>query len=222
MFPQALMSTFWMMVEAKPYLREDPEEIVDKRETTDFLEWQNRCITKEKFNEIRRMTGCHLVLFEAQPEFDRPDPFYYIQGTFWGVNQATFLLQKMMCELQTEKLESIEERFDIDRTWIFQCDCIEMPSPYFPLWKAVGLTEEATNKEIVKVLNSWCTEGTRVTKIGCLVPRDVSFTGCCNCIAKSNDATIPDCKTIFIEGVLKSQVQSTRERIYNSMLTSLV
>ena len=80
------MPTFWMMVVAKPLLREDPEKMSDTTETKDFMDWQERYWAKEKFNEIRRMTGCRLVLFEAQPEFDRPHPFYYIQGTFWAVN----------------------------------------------------------------------------------------------------------------------------------------
>ena len=213
--PQVFMPTFWMMVAAKPYMREDPEEISD---WSTLVEWQNRCITRDKFNEIRRMTGCQLVLCDAQPEFDRPDPFYYIQGTFWGVNQATFLLQKMMCEQQTLKLETLEQKLDIDRTWSVKIDYIEMPSPYFPLWKAVGLTEEATNEEIIEVLNSWCLEGTRVTKIGCIPKHDTY----CKCSAESGDTTIPPCQTIIIEGVLKSQVHATRERIYSSMLTTLL
>ena len=105
------MSTFWMMVVAKPYLREDPEKI-ESRGYKWFLEWQERCITKEKLDDIRRITGCYIVLSDAQPEFNRPDPFYYIQGTFWAVNQATFLVQKMLCERQTEKLERLEEKLE--------------------------------------------------------------------------------------------------------------
>ena len=219
MFPQQFfMPTFWMIVVAKPLLREDHEEITDKRETKDFVEWQKRSITKSKFNEIRRMTGCQLVVCPAQPEFDRPDPFYYIQGTFWDVNQATFLVQKMMCEIQTEKLEELEQKFDIDRTWVVKGDYIKMPSPCFPLWKAVGLTEEATKAEIIEVLNSWCLEGTRVEKIGCIPQHDRY----CKCSAESGDTTIPACQTIFIEGVLKSQVHATRDIITQSMLTTLL
>jgi hypothetical protein len=215
--PQVFMPTFWMMVVAKPLMREDPEEIVDKSDTKDFLEWQNRSITKGKFNEIRRMTGCQLVLCPAQPDFDRPHPFYYIRGTFWAVNQATFLLQKMMCDRQTEKLEELERKLDIDRTWTLQ-DYIELPSPHFPLWKAVGLTEEATQTEIIEVLNSWCLEGTRVEKIGC-IPRHDRY---CKCSAESGDPTIPACQTIFIQGVLKSQVHATRDIITQSMLVTLL
>ena len=219
MFPQQFfMPTFWMMVVAKPLLREDHEEITDKRETKDFVEWQKRSITRNKFDKIRRMTGCHLVVCPAQPKFDRPHPFYYIQGTFWDVNQATFLVQKMMCDIQTEKLEELEQILDIDRTWVVKCDYIEMPSPYFPLWKSVGLTEEATKTEIIEVLNSWCLEGTRVGKIGCIPQHDRY----CKCSAESGDTTIPVCQTIFIEGVLKSQVQATRDLITHGMLTTLL
>ena len=219
MFPtQVFMPTFWMMVAAKPLFREDPEEITDRRETKDFLEWQDRCITRDKFNEIRRMTGCQLVLYPAQPQFDRPDPFYYIQGTFWGVSQATFLLQKMMCDIQTEKLEELEQKFDIDRTWSVNLDYIELPSPYFPLWKAVGLIEEATKAEIIEVLNSWCLEGTRIKNIGCIPLHDRY----CKCSAESGDTTIPACQTILIQGVLKSQVHATRDRITQAMLTTLL
>jgi hypothetical protein len=216
--PQLFMPTFWMLVVAKPLFREDPENIDDEHGGgKDLMEWQERHWAKTKFNEIRRMTGCRLVLCEAQPEFDRPHPFYYIQGTFWGVNQATFLLQKMMCERQTEKLEDLEERLDVDRTWIFECDYIEMPSPHFPLWKAVGLTEEATKKDIIEVLNSWCLEGTRIYTIGCIPHHDRY----CKCSSQSNDPTIPD-NTIHIEGVLKSQIQATREHLYKGMLTTLL
>ena len=212
MFPsQFLMPTFWMMVIAKPLMLEDHEEITDKRATSDFLEWQKRKIAKEKFNEIRRITGCQLIICPAQPEFDRPHPFYYIQGTFWEVNKATYLVQKMMCDEQTRKLEELERKLDIDRT-------IKMPTPYFPLWKAVGLTEEATKKEIIEVLNSWCLEGTRVGKIGCIPQYD----RCCKCSAESGDTTIPACQTIFIEGGLNSQVQATRRLITQSMLTTLL
>ena len=219
MFPsQVLMPTFWMMVVANPLMREDHEQITDKRATKDFLEWQNRKIAKDKFNEIRRMTGCQLILCPAQPEFDRPHPFYYIQGTFWDVNKATYLVQKMMCDEQTRKLEELERKLDIDRTSFVKCDYIKMASPYFPLWKAVGLTEEATKKEIIEVLNSWCLEGTRVRKIGCIPQYD----RCCKCSAESGDTTIPACQTIFIEGVLNSQVQATRDQITECMLTTLL
>lgn len=212
------MPTFWMMVVAKPLLREDPEEIVDRSDTKDFLEWQQRCLTKDKFDEIRRMTGCIISLCPAQPEFDRPYPFYNIQGTFSAVNQATFMIQKMMCDIQTEKLEKLEQKLDIDRTWRVNLDYIELPSPYFPLWKAVGLTEEATKEEIIEVLNSWCLEGTRIKNIGCLPQNDRH----CMCSAESGDTTIPACQTIFIEGVLKSQVHTTRDRITQGMLTTLL
>ena len=124
-----------------------------------------------------------------------------------------------MCERQTEKLETLEQRLDIDRTWSVQCNYIEMPSPYFPLWKAVGLTEEATRKEIVEVLNSWCLEGTHVEKIGCIP----TFGKYCKCSAELGvHSHTPACQTIFIEGVLKEQVHATREHLYKKMLTTLV
>jgi len=106
------MSTFWMMVVAKPYLREDPEKIENPYSAKNFKEWHERTVNKDKLDEIRRLTGCYIVLYDAQPEYNRPDPFYYIQGTFWAVNQATFLIQKMQCEIQAEKLERLEEKLD--------------------------------------------------------------------------------------------------------------
>ena len=215
MFPQFFMPTFWMMVVAKPHFREDPERMKDTSSTKDFMEWQERCITKEKIYDIRIITGCHIVFYDAQPEFNRPESFYYIQGTFWSVNQATFLIQKMMCERQTEKLEKLEQKLDIDRTWNMKYEYIEMPFPTFPLWKSVGLTKEANDDEIVKVLNTWCLEGTLVEKIGCI---STHAHLCCEHQYGDN----PKCKTIFIKGTLNSQVHATREHIYKKMLITLV
>lgn len=58
-----------------------------------------------------------------------------------------------------------------------------MPSLYFPLWKAVGLTEDATTHEIIDVLNSSCLEGTRVYKIGC----NRGWEDVCKCRQTSTD-----------------------------------
>ena len=203
-----------MLVVAKPIFRED--SISDIDDPNDSFE---RAWVKKKFDEIRRLTGCSLVLCEAQPEYYRPYPFYYITGNLWAVNQTTFFLQKMMLDKQTEKLEDLQRRLDIDRTWVLECAYIKMPSPWFCLYRSLDLIEDSTNEEMIEVLNSWCLEGTQVTKLGC-IPKYNQF---CKCSAQLDSyENVPACKDIHITGVLKEQVNKTRDAIISNMLVGLV
>jgi hypothetical protein len=42
--------------------------------------------------KLQRETGAFISKQQPQPEFQRNDPFYYIQGSYWSVTQATIRL----------------------------------------------------------------------------------------------------------------------------------
>ena len=102
------MFFFWTAVKATQILIEGDENDISAHRDH-FMKPIPRWV-KEKFDDIRRTTGCILTLCEPQPELQRPKPFYYIQGTWEGVIKCQFLIQQMMCEYSAEKCEELLSR----------------------------------------------------------------------------------------------------------------
>lgn len=126
-------------------------------------------LERHKIIEIMRTTGVSITKWDAQPEFFRPTPFYYMIGPYWTITHATFLIQRMISDYQHERILAAEQRLDIDTTTILKSDVFTL-NKKISLWKALGLDHTSTNLDIIKFLNTLCVQNTKIEQIGCYNP----------------------------------------------------
>ena len=99
-------------------------------------------INQKKIEEIEKITGTFIIFHNPQNEYNRPKPFYYIQGNYWSIQYA---IRKIKFELW-----SIEE--------------IKIPSR-IPLWKALGLKYNSSEEQILIFLTTLCEPKTYIHSI---------------------------------------------------------
>ena len=214
--PQFSPQFFWTMVVATQVFIEGDEDCFDAEEPQHVKpvpRW-----VKEMFDDIRRTTGCVLTLCDPQPEFQRPNPFYYIQGTWEGVIRCQFLIQKMMCEYTAEKCSKFDERYDLNKTWRLEGLSFNIPQDV-PLWKCLNMVASSRRCDQLEMLNSWCVEGTKV-EIRCRpqMPGEIP----CPCERGYN--TLKDeekCQLIHIWGPEKTRVEKSHDIILAKIFRNL-
>ena len=175
---------------------------------------------KNRFDDIRLATGCVLVLCDPQPQYQRPKPFYYIQGTWEGVIRCQILIQQMMCEYTAEKCAYFDELYDLNKTWRLEGEEIVIPQDV-PLWKCLNMDASSRRCDQIEMLNSWCVEGTKV-EIRCppQMPGEIP----CPCERDYNIRTQPceeRCQTINIVGPEKTKVEKSHDIILAKIFRNL-
>ena len=212
--PQFAPQFFWTMVVATQVFIEGDEDCFSSppHRVKPIPNW-----VKQKFDKFRRATGCCIVLYEAQPEFQRPKPFYLISGTWEGVIRCQSMIQQMMCEYTAEKCAEYDERYDINKACSVHIWTIEIPKDV-PLWKCLKMEPSSLRCEDTETsvshtdrLNSWCVEGTKVV-IECLP----QFPGESPCPCKRVHYDLPkedQCQIIHIEGAETIKVRNSRRII---------
>ena len=228
MFPihtQFAPQFFYQMVVATQVFVEGEEDWFDAKEP--HLVNPSQQWVKNRFDDIRRTSGCLLQLCPPQPEFQRPKPFYYIQGTWEGVLRCQFLIQQMMCEYTAEKCAYFDELYDLNKTWRMEGQEIAIPQDV-PLWKCLNmepssLRSQDTDSSVshIDMLNSWCVEGTKV-EIRCppQMPGEIP----CPCARGYNIQTQPceeRCQTINIVGPEKTKVEKSHAIILAKIFRNL-
>ena len=210
--PQYAPQFFWTMVVATQVFIEGDEDCFDAGEphlVKPIQRW-----VKEKFDEIRSVTGCFLKLYDPQPEFQRPEPFYYIEGTWEGVIRCQFMLQQMMCEYTAEKCAEFDRRYDLNKTWRFEGLVFEIPKDV-PLWKCLNMDSSSKRCEQIDTLSSWCVQGTKV-EIVC--PKRITGENSCPCDIGFDEPLEEDrCQIINVLGPEKTKV----EKSYNIILAKI-
>ena len=98
----------WILVVAQTEMREDYQGLGGG----DMIKYTDRKYYNSEINKIRSKTGCIIVLHEAEPLYRRPKPFYYIVGPSTGVYQATFMLQRLMCEVLLGKIDNLNRKLE--------------------------------------------------------------------------------------------------------------
>jgi hypothetical protein len=219
MFPPQF---FWTMIVATQVFVEDDDETDWATQTTrDHFVKPNPIWVKEKFDEIRRTTGCVMFLSEAQPEFQRPKPFYYIQGTWEGVLRCQFMIQQLMCEYTAQKCIDFDERYDINKACYFAVQTILVPNEIDICYFLSPLPHSLDKKEAIVLLDDLCVEGTKV-EITC--PPQMPGEGPCPCLLASYRERTGRtwCQYIQIIGPEPSKVEASRQIILARLFSGLM
>lgn len=207
---------FWTMVVATQVFREGDEDCFDAKE--DHLVKPVPRLVKDQFDDIRRTTGCILQLCDPQPQYQRPKPFYYIQGTWEGVIRCQILIQQMMCEYTAKKCAYFDELYDLNKTWRLEGEEIVIPQDV-PLWKCINMDSSSKRCEQIETLNEWCVEGTKV-EITCppQMPGEIP----CPCNRGYNTLEEEEkCQNIRIWGPEKTKVRKSYDIILTKIFQNL-
>ena len=210
-------SFFWTMVPTT-------NKIIGSSNEGQMWTMNNEAVHKIDVDDISRQTGCLVVTYPPQPEKKRPEPFYYLQGTFDGVIQATHMLHQMIIKYQDRSLEDYEEKYDINKCCSYEGHMLTVPRNV-PLYKCLGLDETASSADKIAVLNSWCVPGTKIEGIqNCKVDtgRDCEWK-LCPCIeAEHRDSVTPiPCQNIWIIGPEKVKIKQSRDIILEKLFENL-